>query len=112
MVFPGVQKSTWSFDEQAKAWYFHRFYDLQPDLNISHPEVQAEILKVVADGLGDGENVGFGERPAQRRAAMPAGAKADQLTEIIEIRLALEIFAFEPDRIDQHFLWRRLACQG
>ena len=30
MVFPGVQKSTWSFDEQAKAWYFHRFYDFQP----------------------------------------------------------------------------------
>src|SRR5215510_10641715 len=27
MVFPGVQKSTWSYDEQAKAWYFHRFYD-------------------------------------------------------------------------------------
>jgi maltose alpha-D-glucosyltransferase/alpha-amylase len=26
MVFPGVQKSTWSYDTQAKAWYFHRFY--------------------------------------------------------------------------------------
>jgi maltose alpha-D-glucosyltransferase/alpha-amylase len=31
MVFPGVQKSTWSYDEEAKAWYFHRFYDFQPD---------------------------------------------------------------------------------
>ena len=47
MVFPGVQKSTWSFDEQAKAWYFHRFYDFQPDLNTSNPEVQAEILKIM-----------------------------------------------------------------
>ena len=47
MVFPGVQKSTWSFDEQAKAWYFHRFYDFQPDLNTSHPEVQAELLKIM-----------------------------------------------------------------
>ena len=47
MVFPGVQKSTWSFDEKAKAWYFHRFYDFQPDLNTSHPEVQAEILKIM-----------------------------------------------------------------
>jgi maltose alpha-D-glucosyltransferase/alpha-amylase len=47
MVFPGVQKSTWSFDKRAKAWYFHRFYEFQPDLNTSNPEVQAEILKIM-----------------------------------------------------------------
>ena len=47
MVFPGVQKSTWNHDREAKAWYFHRFYDFQPDLNTSHPEVQAEILKIM-----------------------------------------------------------------
>ena len=47
VVFPGVQKSTWSRDEVAKCWYFHRFYDFQPDLNTSHPEVQAEILKIM-----------------------------------------------------------------
>jgi maltose alpha-D-glucosyltransferase/alpha-amylase len=47
MVFPGVQKSTWSYDAVAKAWYFHRFYDFQPDLNTSNPEVQAEILKIM-----------------------------------------------------------------
>src|SRR5438034_8293120 len=47
MVFPGVQKTTWTYDHEAKAWYFHRFYDFQPDLNTSHPEVQAEILKIM-----------------------------------------------------------------
>ncbi len=47
MVFPGVQKSTWNYDEVAKAWYFHRFYDFQPDLNTLNPEVQAEILKIM-----------------------------------------------------------------
>jgi maltose alpha-D-glucosyltransferase/alpha-amylase len=47
MVFPGVQKSTWSYDRDAKAWYFHRFYKFQPDLNTSNPEVQAEILKIM-----------------------------------------------------------------
>jgi maltose alpha-D-glucosyltransferase/alpha-amylase len=47
MVFPGVQKSTWSYDKIAKQWYFHRFYDFQPDLNTSHPAVQAEILKIM-----------------------------------------------------------------
>jgi maltose alpha-D-glucosyltransferase/alpha-amylase len=47
MVFPGVQKSTWTRDKEAKAWYFHRFYDFQPDLNTSNPHVQAEILKIM-----------------------------------------------------------------
>ncbi|MGH7875625.1 MAG: alpha-amylase family protein [Candidatus Binatia bacterium] len=47
MVFPGVQKSTWSYDKIARAWYFHRFYDFQPDLNTSNPHVQAEILKIM-----------------------------------------------------------------
>jgi maltose alpha-D-glucosyltransferase / alpha-amylase len=47
MVFPGVQKSTWTRDDSAKAWYFHRFYDYQPDLDTSNPHVQAEILKIM-----------------------------------------------------------------
>jgi maltose alpha-D-glucosyltransferase/alpha-amylase len=47
VVFAGVQKSTWTRDSAAKCWYFHRFYDFQPDLNTSHPEVQAEILKIM-----------------------------------------------------------------
>jgi maltose alpha-D-glucosyltransferase / alpha-amylase len=47
MVFPGVQKTTWSYDDQARAYYFHRFYEFQPDLNTSNPQVQAEILKIM-----------------------------------------------------------------
>jgi len=47
VVFPGVQKSTWNYDKEARAWYFHRFYDFEPDLNTSNPEVQAEILKIM-----------------------------------------------------------------
>jgi maltose alpha-D-glucosyltransferase / alpha-amylase len=47
VVFPGVQKRTWNYDEVAKAYYFHRFYDFQPDLNTANPEVQAEILKIM-----------------------------------------------------------------
>src|SRR5437660_10665758 len=30
-----------------KAYYFHRFYDFQPDLNTFNTEVQAEILKIM-----------------------------------------------------------------
>ena len=47
VVFPGVQKSTWTRDAAAKAWYFHRFYDFQPDLDTANPYVQAEILKIM-----------------------------------------------------------------
>jgi maltose alpha-D-glucosyltransferase / alpha-amylase len=47
VVFPGVQKSTWTYDEAAKSYYFHRFYDFQPDLNTANPDVQAEILKIM-----------------------------------------------------------------
>jgi maltose alpha-D-glucosyltransferase/alpha-amylase len=47
MVFPGVQKTTWTLDREAGEYYFHRFYDFQPDLNTSNPEVQAEIRKIM-----------------------------------------------------------------
>jgi maltose alpha-D-glucosyltransferase/alpha-amylase len=42
-----VQKSTWNYEKTAKAYYFHRFYDFQPDLNTANPNVQAEILKIM-----------------------------------------------------------------
>jgi maltose alpha-D-glucosyltransferase/alpha-amylase len=47
MVFPGVQKTTWTYDKEARLYYFHRFYDFQPDLNTSNPLVLAEILKIM-----------------------------------------------------------------
>lgn len=47
IVFPGVQRSTWDKDALAGQFYFHRFYDFQPDLNTANPEVQAEILKIM-----------------------------------------------------------------
>src|SRR5579862_4697406 len=47
VVFPGVQKSTWTYDKEAAMWYFHRFYEFQPDLNTASPFVQAELLKIM-----------------------------------------------------------------
>jgi len=47
LVFPGVQKTTWTYDEEAKLYYFHRFYDHQPDLNTGHPAVRDEIFKIM-----------------------------------------------------------------
>lgn len=48
MVFPGPQKTTWTWNEQAGAFYFHRFYAHQPDLNIANPAVRDEILRILS----------------------------------------------------------------
>ena len=47
MVFPGVQEATWTFDKQSRSYYFHRFYEFQPDLNTDNPEVRAEIIRIM-----------------------------------------------------------------
>lgn len=46
MVFPDAEDATWTWDEQARAYYFHRFYDHQAELNITHPPVRREIEKI------------------------------------------------------------------
>src|SRR5215813_3097516 len=51
MVFPGVQKTTWTFDDVAGEYYFHRFYDHQPDLNTGNPAVRAEIERIIKTWL-------------------------------------------------------------
>jgi maltose alpha-D-glucosyltransferase/alpha-amylase len=47
MVFPGVQQSIWTYDREARAYYHHRFYEFQPDLNTENPAVQEEIRKIM-----------------------------------------------------------------
>jgi maltose alpha-D-glucosyltransferase / alpha-amylase len=47
LVFPGEQVSNWAYDEVAGAYYWHWFYDHQPDLNTGNPEVAEEIKKII-----------------------------------------------------------------
>src|SRR5688572_15479129 len=47
IVFPGQQTTTWTWDRRAGQYYFHRFYNHQPDLNTWHPYVRAEIQKIM-----------------------------------------------------------------
>ncbi|TLV01626.1 trehalose synthase [Dyadobacter luticola] len=54
MVFPGVQKSTWKKDSISGKYYYHRFYDFQPDLNFVNPEVVAECQKIIGFWLNQG----------------------------------------------------------
>jgi maltose alpha-D-glucosyltransferase / alpha-amylase len=47
MVFPGVQDRTWTYDRKARKYYFHRFYNFQPDLNMDNPLLRAEIRRII-----------------------------------------------------------------
>jgi maltose alpha-D-glucosyltransferase/alpha-amylase len=47
VIFSDEESSNWSWDNEAKAYYWHRFYRHQPELNFENPEVQHEIIKVV-----------------------------------------------------------------
>ncbi|HVL59678.1 MAG TPA: alpha-amylase family protein, partial [Burkholderiaceae bacterium] len=46
-VFPGVQNTTWTRDEVSGEYYFHRFYESQPDLNTMNPQVREEITRIM-----------------------------------------------------------------
>jgi maltose alpha-D-glucosyltransferase / alpha-amylase len=54
MVFPGVENEKWTRDEVAHAWYRHRFYRFEPDLNTDNPAVREEIQKITMFWLGLG----------------------------------------------------------
>ncbi|TMJ93819.1 MAG: trehalose synthase [Actinobacteria bacterium] len=54
VVFPGEQSTTWSYDRKARQYYFHRFYDFQPDLDIANPAVRDEIEKIIGFWAGLG----------------------------------------------------------
>jgi maltose alpha-D-glucosyltransferase / alpha-amylase len=56
MVFPGVQKTIWSYDSVANEFYYHRFYSFQPDLNAQYEPVQKEIKKIIKFWMDRGIN--------------------------------------------------------
>jgi maltose alpha-D-glucosyltransferase/alpha-amylase len=47
VLYADAKRSNWSWDAEARAFYFHRFYPHQPDLNYANPLVRAEMLKVL-----------------------------------------------------------------
>ena len=47
VIFKDFENSNWTRDEESGAWYWHRFYSHQPDLNFAHPPVRDAMLEVV-----------------------------------------------------------------
>jgi len=46
IIFKDFETSNWTWDPVAKAYFWHRFYSHQPDLNFDHPVVHEELFKV------------------------------------------------------------------
>ncbi len=58
IIFIDTERSNWTYDPVRGAYYWHRFFSQQPDLNYDHPAVQREMMKILqfwidqgADGL-------------------------------------------------------------
>jgi len=47
VIFLDTEKSNWTWDEQAHAYYWHRFYSHQPDLNFDNPRVLRAVVSVM-----------------------------------------------------------------
>ena len=47
IIFVDTEKSNWTWDAEAGAYYWHRFYSHQPDLNFDNPRVMDEVLSVM-----------------------------------------------------------------
>ncbi|TDU73333.1 maltose alpha-D-glucosyltransferase/alpha-amylase [Prosthecobacter fusiformis] len=47
IIFKDFEPSNWTWDPVAKAYFWHRFYSHQPDLNFDNPKVHEELLRVV-----------------------------------------------------------------
>jgi maltose alpha-D-glucosyltransferase/alpha-amylase len=54
IIFLDAEKSNWSYDPLRKAYFWHRFFHHQPDLNYDNPEVQRAILRVVQFWIDQG----------------------------------------------------------
>jgi maltose alpha-D-glucosyltransferase/alpha-amylase len=54
VIFVDTQESNWAWDEVAGAYYWHRFYAEQPDLNFDNPDVREAVKDVVRFWLDAG----------------------------------------------------------
>ncbi len=48
IIFKDFERSNWSYDPVAGAYYWHRFYSHQPDLNFDNPRVRSAVLRVMS----------------------------------------------------------------
>jgi maltose alpha-D-glucosyltransferase / alpha-amylase len=99
IVFTDTEKSNWTWDPEARSYYWHRFFSHQPDLNYDNPLVLEEMLAVMKRWLDMGVD-GF------RLDAVPylverEGTSCENLPETHEIvrRIRSALDASHPGRL-------------
>ena len=104
IIFLDTETSNWTWDPVAKAYFWHRFYSHQPDLNFDNPQVMKEVLsllhywfKLGIDGL--------------RLDAIPylierEGTNCENLPETHDILKRIRA------EIDEHFAGRMLLAEA
>jgi maltose alpha-D-glucosyltransferase/alpha-amylase len=99
IIFTDTEKSNWAWDDEAKAYYWHRFFSHQPDLNFDNPRVVKAIVQVMKRWLDAGVD-GF------RLDAVPylcerEGTNNENLapTHAVIRRLRAELDAYAPGKV-------------
>jgi maltose alpha-D-glucosyltransferase / alpha-amylase len=99
IIFLDTEKSNWTWDEEAKAYYWHRFYSHQPDLNFDNPAVFEECLAIMrywldmgVDGLRLDAVPYLVERESTNNENLPE-------THAILKRIRAEVDAHYPNRV-------------
>jgi maltose alpha-D-glucosyltransferase / alpha-amylase len=99
IIFSDTEKSNWAWDAQAQAYYWHRFFSHQPDLNFDNPRVILAMVQVMRRWLDMGVD-GF------RLDAIPylverEGTNNENLPETHSVikRIRAELDAYAPGKV-------------
>src|SRR5690242_9163219 len=99
IIFSDTEKSNWTWDPEAKAYYWHRFFSHQPDLNFDNPRVILAMVQVMRRWLDFGVD-GF------RLDAIPylcerEGTNNENLPETHAVikRIRAELDAYAPGKV-------------
>jgi maltose alpha-D-glucosyltransferase/alpha-amylase len=103
-IFLDTERSNWAWDPVSKAYYWHRFFSHQPDLNFDNPAVREEIWNVMKFWLDMGVD-GF------RVDAVPYlierdGTSCENLPETHDVLKCLRA------RVDEHFQGKVLLAEA
>jgi maltose alpha-D-glucosyltransferase/alpha-amylase len=104
IIFKDFETSNWAWDPVAKAYFWHRFYAHQPNLNYDHPPVRQAMFDVVDYWLGMGVD-------GLRLDAVPylfarEGTSCENLPEVFEFLRSLR------SHIDDRFQDRMLLAEA
>ncbi len=104
IIFLDTEKSNWTWDPVRKQYYWHRFFDHQPDLNFENPAVLAEIMDAIRFWLDLGID-GF------RLDAVPYLIEADG-TNCENLPGTHDILKAVRAMVDEEFPGRVLLCEA